>query len=63
MASDLSTVWQMLRAGVDGYLVKNTSKTELRQALEAISQGRIYPSPELASVLIGWRSGPYRSRR
>jgi len=52
MAGDFNTVRQMLRAGADGYLVKNTGKNELRQALEVVAQGQIYLSPELAPVLL-----------
>lgn len=51
MASDYDTVRAMLRAGADGYLVKNTGKAELMKALETINQGQIYVSPELTPVL------------
>ncbi|QJW91371.1 response regulator transcription factor [Spirosoma taeanense] len=51
MANDYDTVRQMLRAGADGYLVKNTGKTELVKAMESISRGQIYVSTELAPVL------------
>ena len=51
MVSDYETIRAMLRAGADGYLVKNTGKAELVKAIETISQGQIYVSPELAPVL------------
>lgn len=51
MANDYDTVRAMLRAGADGYMVKNTGKAELVEALDTISQGQIYVSPELAPVL------------
>ncbi len=51
MTSDYNTVRTMLRAGADGYLVKNTGKADLMRALDTICQGQIYVSPELTPVL------------
>ncbi len=51
MASDYDTVRAMLRAGADGYMVKNTGKAELVNALDTINRGQIYVSPELTPVL------------
>lgn len=41
-----------LRAGADGYMVKNTGKAELVKALDTINRGHIYVSPELTPVLL-----------
>lgn len=51
MKGDYDTVRAMLRAGADGYMVKNTGKAELLKALDTIHQGQIYVSPDLTSVL------------
>lgn len=51
MANDYDTVRAMLRAGADGYMVKNTGKAELVKALDTVSRGQIYVSSELAAVL------------
>lgn len=51
MAGDYDTVRAMLRAGADGYLVKNTGKAELVNALDSVGRGQIYVSPELAPVV------------
>jgi DNA-binding NarL/FixJ family response regulator len=52
MDSNYETVKAVLRAGADGYLVKNLGKIELAKALETVSQGQIYVSPELATVVL-----------
>lgn len=52
MAGDYDTVRAMLRAGADGYLLKNTGKAELTTALETIGRGQIYLSPELTRVVL-----------
>ncbi|WP_080055300.1 response regulator [Spirosoma aerolatum] len=51
MDNDYGTVRAMLRAGADGYLIKNVGKAELVKALEAVGHGEIYVSPELTPVL------------
>ncbi len=51
MSSDYDTVRAMLRAGADGYLAKNTGKADLLKALDTISRGQIYISPELTPVV------------
>ncbi|WP_375443572.1 response regulator [uncultured Fibrella sp.] len=52
MMADFATVQLMLQAGADGYLLKDTGKTELSKALESVAQGRIYVSSALSPVLI-----------
>lgn len=51
MTSEYETVRAMLRAGADGYMVKNTGKAELVKALDTIERGQIYVSPDLTTVL------------
>lgn len=52
MMGSFPTVQLMLKAGADGYLLKDTGKTELSKALESVAQGRIYISAALSPVLI-----------
>jgi DNA-binding NarL/FixJ family response regulator len=54
MAGDYQTVQMMLNAGANGYLVKNTGVVELLKALETVSQGKVYVSPELQAL---WFNG------
>lgn len=42
----------LLDAGADGYLLKNSSKQELLQALEGVMNGGQYLSPEVHTVLL-----------
>lgn len=46
-------VMEGLREGVNGYIVKDASTSELILAIISILKGRIYLSPEFASYLIG----------
>ncbi len=52
MMGDYPTVQQMLKAGADGYLLKDTAKVELARALESVSMGRIFISPALSPILV-----------
>jgi len=52
MMGDYPTVQQMLKAGADGYLLKDTGKAELARALESVALGRIFVSPALSPVLV-----------
>ena len=47
MYDDHHRVSKMLKAGVKGYLLKNTSKNELLEAIEAVNKNEIYLSPQL----------------
>ena len=51
MSADESLISDMLDAGASGYLVKNTGKEELREALIRVVSGEVYFSPEVASQL------------
>jgi len=43
-------VQQMLRAGVDGYVVKAAGLADLVQAIRAVAGGKVYLSPDIARV-------------
>jgi DNA-binding NarL/FixJ family response regulator len=45
-------VMQALRAGADGYLLKDAAAVELSFALESVSMGRHYLSPAVASSVV-----------
>ncbi len=47
MYDDHHRVSKMLKAGVKGYLLKNTSKNELLEAIEAVNKDETYLSPQL----------------
>jgi DNA-binding NarL/FixJ family response regulator len=49
--NDLWSVSDMIEAGAQGYLLKNTSKEELNQALTTIFEGGSFFSPTIASHL------------
>ncbi|OQY96308.1 MAG: hypothetical protein B6D37_02115 [Sphingobacteriales bacterium UTBCD1] len=51
MNSDASVVSKMLKAGADGYINKDTGKTELLTALEKVMRGEKYISPEISNNL------------
>lgn len=51
MHSDASVVSKMLKAGADGYINKDTGKTELLTALEKVMRGEKYISPEISNIL------------
>jgi DNA-binding NarL/FixJ family response regulator len=44
-------VWQALRSGASGYLLKDASATELERALTAVSRGETYLSPSISDDL------------
>ncbi len=45
-------VMQALRAGADGYLLKDAAAVELHLALQALSLGRCYLSPAVSSAVV-----------
>lgn len=53
MMGDYLTVRQMLRAGADGYLVKNVGMNEILKALNQVAGGDLYVSPHLMPALVG----------
>ena len=51
-------IWQALRAGASGYLLKSASTTELELALQAVRRGETYLDPAIARrVIAGYASG------
>jgi DNA-binding NarL/FixJ family response regulator len=46
-------VWQALRAGASGYLLKDAGITELELAIRSVSQGQSYLSPAVSHHVIG----------
>lgn len=51
-------IWQALRAGASGYLLKNASTAELEAGLKAVSLGETYLDPGIARrVIDGYRRG------
>jgi DNA-binding NarL/FixJ family response regulator len=51
-------IWQALRAGASGYLLKSASTAELELALKAVGRGETYLDPAIARrVIAGYASG------
>jgi DNA-binding NarL/FixJ family response regulator len=62
MIADTSVVAKLLKAGADGFIIKNTGKEELVHAIEKVMQGEKYISQELHGDLynlLGGRRKPY----
>ncbi len=57
MLSDTAVVSKMLKAGADGFINKDTGKTELLKALEKVMHGEKYMSPEISNNLFIHFSG------
>ncbi len=53
MHCDREYVLRSLRAGAQGYLVKDSAVDELADAIRTLGQGRIYVSRMIAEVLLG----------
>lgn len=51
MYDDRNRIIKMLKAGAQGYILKNTSKTELLQAIEALAKGGTYYSPHVQASI------------
>lgn len=51
MSGEDAMVSEMLNAGVNGYVLKNTGQEELKNALMTIVRGEMYLSPEIAAAL------------
>jgi len=51
MSNDEETVLQMLKCGVDGYVLKNADPSELRMALEALEADGSYYSSNISEIL------------
>lgn len=52
MHDDASLIKRMVKKGAKGYLLKNTTKTELLQAIETVAQGRTYFNETVMNSLL-----------
>ena len=52
MHNEAGSVVRMLRAGANGYILKNASRAELIQAIKLVYSGNIYYSQEIATDLV-----------
>jgi DNA-binding NarL/FixJ family response regulator len=52
MNEDPNVILRMLSAGASGYLLKNASRNELRDAIDSVLNGQEYYSPEAAFQVI-----------
>ena len=50
--SDSHTILEMLKAGAHGYLVKDSTFTELLQAIRTVSKNKRYLSPNITSIVV-----------
>ncbi|MBV9259397.1 MAG: response regulator transcription factor [Ktedonobacteraceae bacterium] len=46
------SVMKIIRAGANGYLLKDTEALEMRGAIKAVARGEIYLSPQAAALLM-----------
>ena len=54
MYSDNISVREMFDAGVNGYILKNTGKQELLDAIEAVGKGEMYFSAEISNEVLNF---------
>lgn len=52
MSGDAAMIEEMTAAGISGYVLKNTGRKELKEALEKVSSGEMYYSSEAASAMM-----------
>ena len=52
MHSDSRFVTQMLKAGADGYLLKDCAFNELTEAMQTVFQNRVYLSPGITDLVV-----------
>lgn len=53
MFNDITNVQQMLNAGVKGYILKNTGRKELENAIRTVASGQKFFSDEVSQLMIG----------
>ncbi len=51
MSGEETMIHDMLDAGISGYVIKNTGKEELKEALIEIHKGNVYFSAEISAIL------------
>ena len=52
MHGEIDVIRQMLDSGISGYILKNTGKIELMEALRTVARGNNYFSPEMTRELM-----------
>ncbi|MDQ3049768.1 MAG: response regulator transcription factor [Bacteroidota bacterium] len=52
MMDDKASIVQMFKAGANGYLLKNTNKLELAEAMQHVLEGNTYYSKEVSELLL-----------
>lgn len=52
MHSDEGYVLRALKAGAKGYLLKDSAEDDLIEAIEAVSSGKAFFSPEISNILV-----------
>jgi len=52
MHNDSEYILQSLQFGADGYLLKDTSKTELNKAIKAVNSGQKYFSGDISNTIV-----------
>ena len=52
MFSDITVIREMLDSGISGYILKNTGKAELIEALKKVADGDVYFSPDITRELM-----------
>jgi DNA-binding NarL/FixJ family response regulator len=52
LLSDVSVIKGMIKAGVDGYLLKNCNMEDLVKAIQEVFKGHTYFDNEIASYLL-----------
>ncbi len=63
MFEDNSSIQGMLQAGASGYILKNTSKTELLDAVRRIAGGHTYFAPSVAATILEHAGAPLHDSR
>jgi len=63
MHSDEGYVLRALKAGVKGYLLKDSAETDLIDAISAVHQGKAFFSPEISRMLVEDYMREIRTRR
>ncbi len=52
MLDDYVSIQQMVKAGADGYILKNTGSSELHRAFETIEKGEVYYSNTILNTIL-----------
>jgi len=45
-------VWQVIRAGANGYVLKNADRADLREAVRTVNEGRRFFSPSVSDLIV-----------